>query len=83
MILYFVSAYFQYGDPIYSAKAVRFRMGHSRPEPNYSPNSEADKKSPARNFGGQQAAPDDYVWTYVSPVFPMAQVISMLLLFLS
>ncbi|CAA6673631.1 unnamed protein product [Spirodela intermedia] len=56
-------AYFQPGDPIYSAKAVRFRMGHSKPEPNYSQNSgEASLKDS-----------NDFVWTHVSPVFPMAQ----------
>ncbi|KAJ4840757.1 hypothetical protein Tsubulata_041552 [Turnera subulata] len=54
-------AYFQWGLPIYSAKAVRFRMGHPKapmgdmPEP----------------FDG--CADDKYVWTYTSPEFPMSQ----------
>ncbi|KAK4266726.1 hypothetical protein QN277_023612 [Acacia crassicarpa] len=47
-------AFFQPGNPIYSAKSVRIKMGH----PNPSLDASADGK---------------YVWTYISPEFPMAQ----------
>lgn len=50
-------AYFQYGFPIYSARAVRFRMGY--------PNHDDILESLNMN--------DRYEWAYVSPVFPMAQ----------
>ncbi|XP_022757208.1 F-box protein At4g00755-like [Durio zibethinus] len=46
-------AYFQYHYPIYSAKSVRFRMGHI--------------KSSMENHV------DEFVWTYTSQEFPMAQ----------
>ncbi|KAH7331827.1 hypothetical protein KP509_20G052200 [Ceratopteris richardii] len=62
-------AFFQSGHPIYSAKMVRFRFGYPR-----------IKK---RHWSGlfqslvahrsQKASMDDYVWTYVSPEFPMRQ----------
>ncbi|XP_058086410.1 F-box protein At4g00755-like isoform X2 [Magnolia sinica] len=60
-------AYFQHGDPIYSAKAVRFRMGH--------PKSFLDVKSSIMDAfaPGQRSDNDDYVWTYISPEFPMVQ----------
>lgn len=58
-------AYFQQGSPIYSAKAVRFRLGY--------PKSPSDVKF-------SDAVVDDarhwdrwYEWTYVSPEFAMAQ----------
>ena len=60
-------AYFQRGSPIYSAKSVRFRMGHPK-----SPN----------DFGSHllgdslPSADDTFIWTYTSPEFPMAQVCS-------
>ncbi|KAG0474325.1 hypothetical protein HPP92_014011 [Vanilla planifolia] len=54
-------AYFQYGNPIYSASAVRFRMGHSR----------LPFETAAVNI--QAINVDNYVWTYVSPEFPMVQ----------
>ncbi|KAL5727692.1 hypothetical protein ACHQM5_000858 [Ranunculus cassubicifolius] len=50
-------AYFQYGFPIYSAKAVRFRMGHLK-------NTE---------FIEVFHTDESYDWTYVSPEFPMTQ----------
>ncbi|KAJ8748846.1 hypothetical protein K2173_013277 [Erythroxylum novogranatense] len=55
-------AYFQLGYPIYSAKAVRFRLGHA--------------KVPVQDPVGERpdCCPDDnFVWTYTSPEFPMAQ----------
>lgn len=58
-------AFFQFGFPIYSAKAVRFRMGH----PKYPMDSqdEAASESAVHGFA------DKFVWTYTSPEFPMVQ----------
>ncbi|KAK0582899.1 hypothetical protein LWI29_030927 [Acer saccharum] len=50
-------AFFQPGGPIYSAKAVRFRMGHV--------------KRPLDVL--QDSVHDSFVWTYTSEEFPMAQ----------
>ncbi|KAK1560431.1 hypothetical protein Q3G72_026621 [Acer saccharum] len=50
-------AFFQPGGPIYSAKAVRFRMGHV--------------KRPL--YVLQDSVHDSFVWTYTSEEFPMAQ----------
>lgn len=62
-----VAAYFQYGFPIYSAKSLRFRMGH--------PKSLKDIES---NVAGEskfvRGLIDKFVWTYTSPEFPMLQV---------
>ncbi|GLT65326.1 hypothetical protein SLA2020_377640 [Shorea laevis] len=55
-------AYFQLGSPIYSAKSVLFRMGHL--------------KSDVDNFMDESfpdSLGDDFVWTYTSEEFPMAQ----------
>ncbi|KAJ6843186.1 F-box protein-like [Iris pallida] len=59
-------AYFQPGSPIYSAKAVRFRMGHSR-SPHVTETDATD------NNVAQGTPNENYVWTYVSPSFPMVQ----------
>ncbi|KAL0002562.1 hypothetical protein SO802_016343 [Lithocarpus litseifolius] len=57
-------AYFQPGSPIYSAKSVRFRMGHPK-----SPNDLG-----CRLLGDPLPSADDtFIWTYTSPEFPMAQ----------
>ncbi|XP_054786308.1 F-box protein At4g00755-like isoform X3 [Prosopis cineraria] len=56
-------AYFQNGHPIYSAKSVRFRMGYLRQPKELESNRDAK-----RIFRGK-----DFVWTYTSPEFPMAQ----------
>ncbi|GKD77151.1 F-box protein-like protein isoform X1, partial [Tanacetum coccineum] len=61
-------AYFQYGFPIYSAKAVRFRLGHLKPAYDFE-NDIKDESSPALRF-----ISENVVWTYTSPSFPMAQV---------
>lgn len=53
-------AYFQNGNPIYSAKSVRFRMGYCT-----SP-SETSKD-------GHGSAAGNYRWLYVSPEFQMLQ----------
>ncbi|OVA14163.1 hypothetical protein BVC80_1787g266 [Macleaya cordata] len=59
-------AFFQYGFPIYSAKAVRFKMGHFK-----APEMERDLMD---EFEAGHRSVDDYiVWTYVSPDFPMLQ----------
>ncbi|KAF9616886.1 hypothetical protein IFM89_032848 [Coptis chinensis] len=55
-------AYFQYGFPIYSAKAVRFRMGHLK--------SLLEMET---GFVDAVHTDDYFVWTYVSPEFPMTQ----------
>lgn len=60
-------AYFQFGLPIYSAKAVRFWMGHSR--------SDADIETEFENefIDDPNCFDDNFLWTYCSPEFPMAQ----------
>lgn len=58
-------AYFQPEFPIYSSKAVRFRMGHSK--------SPLDMRSMDEFMAGQRCNDDNYIWTYVSPIFPMLQ----------
>lgn len=57
-------AYFQQGSPIYSAKAVRFRLGYPK-----SPSSVKylDAVMDALHCDSW------YLWTYVSPEFPMTQ----------
>ncbi|KAF8379427.1 hypothetical protein HHK36_028862 [Tetracentron sinense] len=60
-------AYFQVGVPIYSAKAVRFRMGHLR-SPMEIGSDFLD------GFAADRISVDDkFTWTYTSPEFPMAQ----------
>ncbi|KAH7537979.1 hypothetical protein FEM48_Zijuj03G0150600 [Ziziphus jujuba var. spinosa] len=54
-------AYFQYGFPIYSPRAIRFRVGHLQNQV---------------EFGGDvanSAAANAFIWTYTSPEFPMVQ----------
>ncbi|XP_022770351.1 F-box protein At4g00755-like isoform X2 [Durio zibethinus] len=55
-------AYFQYGYPIYSAKSVRFRMGHVKS----SMDNLVDESC-------QDSGNHKFVWTYTSQEFPMAQ----------
>nr|XP_023898815.1 F-box protein At4g00755-like [Quercus suber]POE52788.1 f-box protein [Quercus suber] len=57
-------AFFQPGSPIYSAKSVRFRMGHPK-----SPN-DLGCHLPGDPL---PSADDTFIWTYTSPEFPMAQ----------
>lgn len=57
-------AYFQPGKPIYSAKSVRFRLGH--------PKSSKDE-SDLLKMPQQQPADDKFIWTYTSEEFPMTQ----------
>ncbi|KAK1559420.1 hypothetical protein Q3G72_014312 [Acer saccharum] len=55
--------FFQRGRPIYSAKAVRFRMGHvKQPKPPVGPPLDV-----------LHSIHDCFVWTYTSEEFPMAQ----------
>ncbi|KAI3444609.1 hypothetical protein Pfo_001274 [Paulownia fortunei] len=56
-------AFWEPGKPVYSAKSVRFRMGH--------PKSIADVELEICPV--QQPSVDKYVWTYTSPQFPMTQ----------
>ncbi|GAB2217297.1 hypothetical protein Droror1_Dr00000469 [Drosera rotundifolia] len=56
-------AFFQPDSPIYSAKSVRFRMGH--------PILPYDCKD--FHMDGKQPSDDKFVWTYSSQEFPMAQ----------
>ncbi|KAK3039267.1 hypothetical protein RJ639_027971 [Escallonia herrerae] len=60
-------AYFQFGFPIYSAKAVRFRMGHYKNPTNVEANVKDEPTPP------QGSTDEKIVWTYTSPEFPMAQ----------
>ncbi|KAK3008623.1 hypothetical protein RJ639_013810 [Escallonia herrerae] len=56
-------AYFQFGFPIYSEKAVRFRMGHYKNPTNVEANVK-DESTPPRG-----STDDKIVWTYTSPNF--------------
>lgn len=58
-------AYFQLGSPIYSAKFVRFRMGHSK--------IPADLGNDHLSGVSAGSADDKFIWTYTSQEFPMAQ----------
>ncbi|KAI8540343.1 hypothetical protein RHMOL_Rhmol09G0255700 [Rhododendron molle] len=60
-------AFFQYGFPIYSAKAVRFRMGH--PWFPIGIGSDSGDEFDA----GNESTDSALIWTYTSPEFPMAQ----------
>ncbi|XP_051123318.1 F-box protein At4g00755-like [Andrographis paniculata] len=51
------------GKPVYSAKSVRFRMGHPKCLKDWE-----IKVGPV-----PQPSADEYVWTYTSPEFPMSQ----------
>ncbi|KAI3878804.1 hypothetical protein MKW92_042253 [Papaver armeniacum] len=58
--------HFDHDFPIYSARAVRFRMGHVR-EPQQGRNLLGDYKA------GRRSIEDHVVWTYTSEKFPMVQ----------
>lgn len=60
-------AYFQFGFPIYSATAVRFRFGHLLPAYEFEDEIK-EETSPALRF-----ISENVVWTYTSPSFPMTQ----------
>ncbi|XP_047342434.1 F-box protein At4g00755-like [Impatiens glandulifera] len=59
-------AYFQYGFPVYSAKSVRFKMGHPKSS------KEMDVLMRGEYWVGNYTN-DNFVWTYTSPEFPMMQ----------
>ncbi|XP_068635861.1 F-box protein At4g00755-like isoform X2 [Aristolochia californica] len=61
-------ALFQDGHPIYSAEAVRFRLGFSK-KTVYSLSHSEEEVVAAERFDDD----DGYIWTYVSPRFPMVQ----------
>ncbi|KAI3830729.1 hypothetical protein MKX03_017310 [Papaver bracteatum] len=58
--------HFDHDFPIYSGRAVRFRMGHAR-EPQQGRNLLGDYKA------GRRSIEDHVVWTYTSEKFPMVQ----------
>lgn len=60
-------AYFQFRYPIYSSKAVRFRIGYPRRPLNF------DAGIRDALLAGHGWMDDEFVWTYTSPEFPMAQ----------
>ncbi|KAL9234435.1 hypothetical protein vseg_009307 [Gypsophila vaccaria] len=55
-------AFFQANSPIYSAKAVRFRMGYK-----------VYDEEEGGFLDGRPRADENFVWTYTSEEFPMAQ----------
>ncbi|KAK2988399.1 hypothetical protein RJ640_007692, partial [Escallonia rubra] len=59
-------AYFLPGLPIYSAKSLRFRVGHLK--------SSTDVESDLVQFPTEQCVDGKFIWTYTSQEFPMAQV---------
>ncbi|KAH7865669.1 hypothetical protein Vadar_009602 [Vaccinium darrowii] len=61
-------AYFRRGLPIYSTKAVRFRMGHPRSPIGIGNDSRDEFEA------GHECTDSTFIWTYTSPQFPMAQV---------
>ncbi|OIT04517.1 PREDICTED: F-box protein At4g00755-like isoform X1 [Nicotiana attenuata] len=56
-------AYFQTGKPIYSAKSVRFRLGHPK----------ISDENDILQVPQEQPADDKFIWTYTSEVYPMVQ----------
>ncbi|XP_042519555.1 F-box protein At4g00755-like isoform X2 [Macadamia integrifolia] len=62
-----LKAFFQFGSPIYSAKAVRFRMGYLK-KPLEAGNDHMDESS-----AGHRYIEDNFISAYVSPEFPLAQ----------
>lgn len=57
-------AFYQPGQPIYSAKSVRFRLGH--------PKNSLDENDIVQ-MPQRQPADDKFIWTYTSEVYPMEQ----------
>ncbi|KAG5543123.1 hypothetical protein RHGRI_016018 [Rhododendron griersonianum] len=64
----FGSAIIIYGFPIYSAKAVRFRMRHPRSPIGIGSDSGDEFDA------GNESTDSTFIWTYISLEFPMAQV---------
>ncbi|KAJ9563470.1 hypothetical protein OSB04_008630 [Centaurea solstitialis] len=56
-------ALFQLDHPIYSSKFVRFRMGHPK----------SWNEIEHDFMESQECANDKFIWTYTSPMFPVAQ----------
>lgn len=62
------SAFFQPGEPIYSAQMIRFRLGYTQSmQSRWSGLFDCLSEMP------KKVDMDDYVWTYESPAFSMAQ----------
>lgn len=55
------------GNPIYSARGVRFKLGYPKV-----PLSEDEVLSEL--MPDDRSADTNYIWTYISPEFPMMQV---------
>ncbi|XP_074263260.1 F-box protein At4g00755-like [Silene latifolia] len=60
-------AFFQENSPIYSAKAVRFRMGYRKWH------DEEEEVDFSKDNDGHSFTDKHFVWTYTSQEFPMAQ----------
>ncbi|XP_042511170.1 F-box protein At4g00755-like [Macadamia integrifolia] len=60
-------AFFQFGYPIYSAKAVRFRIGYLKAP------LEAGSDRMDESSAGHRYIEDTFISAYVSPEFPMSQ----------
>ncbi|KAA8539884.1 hypothetical protein F0562_026576 [Nyssa sinensis] len=59
--------YFHIGFPIYSAEAVRFRIGRPKFR------REVENDIAVESGADQEFTDDKFIWTYASPKFPMAQ----------
>jgi len=66
-LVFVLPAAFQNGHPIYSSKAVRIRLGHSKLDPG------TETFVSAENENLTAIADENYTWTYTSPEFPMLQ----------
>ncbi|EOA22040.1 hypothetical protein CARUB_v10002565mg [Capsella rubella] len=62
-------AFFQRGHPIYSSHYVRFRLGHHKNDNSPCYNNSQEKKGEP----GRSSVESNYVWTYTSQEFSMAQ----------
>ncbi|CAM8971051.1 unnamed protein product [Rhodiola kirilowii] len=63
-----LQAFFQSGAPIYSAKSVRFRLGHLKYPIDQNVHQLTDDLVAAH-----KSMVDKFTWTYISPEFPMIQ----------
>ncbi|KMZ71503.1 F-box family protein, putative, expressed [Zostera marina] len=59
-------AFFQHGIPLYSAKGVRFKLGHWK-------HSAMSQENDTSMFNTSEESHDDrFWWSYISPIYPMA-----------
>lgn len=67
-INFMFSAFFQHGIPLYSAKGVRFKLGHWK-------HSAMSQENDTSMFNTSKESHDDrFWWSYISPIYPMAHV---------